>query len=189
MRDRLGTSSAKYTRTCVQRCRVVGLREQRKSDGSMDVGAVVIRRSPRKSTMCEYLAHKANFAWNENSLRRLKVAAVYLPGDWVRIWMLAGLAKLLFMFSALCTLESIELRRNINAIYSVYSITHPAWHKIGSVCVTLFLFESRPKIPLRRRNVRRGQKEGVNSLGILSFFEHRAFLSVERIIQRADNEH
>ena len=50
----------------------VGLREPRKSDGSsdwprvgrkrtsMDVGAVSIRRDPRKSTMCEYLAHKAN---------------------------------------------------------------------------------------------------------------------------------
>ena len=51
---------------------LVGLREPRKSDGSsdwprvgrkrtsMDVGAVSIRRDPRKSTMCEYLAHKAN---------------------------------------------------------------------------------------------------------------------------------
>ena len=27
---------------------------------SMDVGAVSIRRDPKKSTMCEYLAHKAN---------------------------------------------------------------------------------------------------------------------------------
>ena len=47
----------------VQRCRVVGLREPRKSDGSsdrlwvgrkitwMDVGAVSIRRDPRKSTI------------------------------------------------------------------------------------------------------------------------------------------
>ena len=51
---------------------LVGLREPRKSDGSsdwprvgrkrssMDVGAVSFRRDPRKSTMCEYLAHKAN---------------------------------------------------------------------------------------------------------------------------------
>ena len=51
---------------------LVGLREPRKSDGSsdwprvgrkrisMDVGAVSIQRDPRKFTMCEYLAHKAN---------------------------------------------------------------------------------------------------------------------------------
>ena len=51
---------------------VVALREPRKSDGSsdwprvgrkrtsMDADAVSIRRDPRKFTMCEYLAHKAN---------------------------------------------------------------------------------------------------------------------------------
>ena len=51
---------------------LVGLRESRKSEGSsdcprverkrtsMDVGAVSIRRDPRKSTMCEYLAQKTN---------------------------------------------------------------------------------------------------------------------------------
>ena len=71
MGDRLAIPGAVYTRTCVQRCRVVRLREPRKSDCSsdwprvrrkrtwMDVGAVSIRRDPRKSTMCEYLAHKA----------------------------------------------------------------------------------------------------------------------------------
>ena len=64
MGDRLGLPGAVYT--------LVGLREPRKSDGSsdwprvgrkrtsMDVGAVSIRRDPIKSTMCEYLAHKAN---------------------------------------------------------------------------------------------------------------------------------
>ena len=51
---------------------LVWLREPRKSDGSsdwprvgrkrtsIDVGAISIRRDPRKSTMCEYLAHKVN---------------------------------------------------------------------------------------------------------------------------------
>ena len=50
----------------------ITIREPRKSDGSsdcprvgrkrtsMDVGAVSTQRDPRKSTMCEYLAHKAN---------------------------------------------------------------------------------------------------------------------------------
>ena len=64
----------------VQRCRVVGLREPRKSDGSsdwlwvgrkitsMDVGAVSIRRDPRKSTMWStWHAHKAmNYIMNNN---------------------------------------------------------------------------------------------------------------------------
>ena len=75
MRDRLGPPGAVYTRTCVQRCFLVGLREPRKSDGSsdwpragrkitsMDVGAVSIGRDLRKSTMCDYLAHKANLLW------------------------------------------------------------------------------------------------------------------------------
>ena len=59
----MGQPGAVYTRTCVQRCRVVGLGEPRESDGSSDlptvgrkitsmvVGAVAIRRDPRKSTM------------------------------------------------------------------------------------------------------------------------------------------
>ena len=61
--DRLGLPGAVYTRTCVQRCLGVGLREPRKSDGSsdwprfgrrttsMDVGVVSIRRVPKKSTL------------------------------------------------------------------------------------------------------------------------------------------
>ena len=36
MGDRLGLPGDVYTRTCVQRCRVVGLREPRKSDDSSD---------------------------------------------------------------------------------------------------------------------------------------------------------
>ena len=63
MGDRLRLPGGVCTRTCVQRCRVEGLREPRKSDvssvwtrvgrkrTSMDVGAVSIRRDPRKSTM------------------------------------------------------------------------------------------------------------------------------------------
>ena len=63
MGDRLGLLGAVYTRTCVQRCCVVGLREPRISDGSSDwprvgrkwtsmgVGAVSTRRDPRKFTM------------------------------------------------------------------------------------------------------------------------------------------
>ena len=79
-----------YTLGHVQRCRVVGRREPRKSDGSsdwtrvgrkktsMDVGAVSIRRDHRKSTMCEYLAHKANLLGKKNSLMRLNgSSAVY----------------------------------------------------------------------------------------------------------------
>ena len=80
MGDRLGLPGAVYTRTCMQRCRVVGLREPRKSDGS----------------------------------------AVYLPGDLVGIWIITNLAKLLSMFGALCALESIEIRRNINMLYTQY---------------------------------------------------------------------
>ena len=69
-----------HYRTCVQWCRVVGLSEPCKSDGSsdwprvgrkstlMDVGAVFIRQDPRKSTMDEYLAHKANLLWMKDSL-------------------------------------------------------------------------------------------------------------------------
>ena len=63
MGDRLRLPGVVYTRTYVQRCRVVGLRVPRKSDGSsdwlrvgrkrtsMELGAVSIWRNPRKSTM------------------------------------------------------------------------------------------------------------------------------------------
>ena len=37
MGDRLGLPGAVYTGTCVQRCRVVGLREPRQSDGLTDL--------------------------------------------------------------------------------------------------------------------------------------------------------
>ena len=47
-----------------------------------DQGAVSIQRDPRKSTMCEYLAHKANLLGMKNSLMHLNgSSAVYLPGD------------------------------------------------------------------------------------------------------------
>ena len=92
MGDRLALPGAVYTRTCVQRCRVVGLREPRKSDCSsdrprvrrkrtwMDVGAVSIRRDPRKSTMCEYLAHKAihSFIHSKRVYRMSKTSQLYL---------------------------------------------------------------------------------------------------------------
>ena len=88
-----------------------GSREPRKWDGSSDwprvgrkktsmyVGAVSIRQDPRKSTMCVYLAHKANLLGMKNSLMRLKngSSAVYLTEDWVGIWMITGLVKLLSM--------------------------------------------------------------------------------------------
>ena len=60
MGDRLRLPGGVCTRTCVQRCRVIGLREPRKSDdssdwprvgrkiNSMDVGAVSIQRDPQK---------------------------------------------------------------------------------------------------------------------------------------------
>ena len=118
MGDRLGQPGAVYTRTCVQRCYLVGLRKPRKSDGSsdwpiverkrtsMDVGAVSIRRHSRKSTVYEYLAHQANLLRMKNSLMRLNGSSpVYLPGDWVGIWMKTGLAKLLSLLSALNSLR------------------------------------------------------------------------------------
>ena len=58
MGNRLAYTRCLYARTCIQRCRVVGLRGPHKSDGSpdrtrvghkrtsMDVGAVSIRRDP-----------------------------------------------------------------------------------------------------------------------------------------------
>ena len=116
MGDCLGLPGAVYTRTCVQLCHVLGLREPSKSDSSsdwaghkrtsMDVGAVPVWQEPRKSTMCEYLAHKANLFGMKNSLMCLNgSSAVYLPVDWVGIWMITGLAKLLSMISALNSLR------------------------------------------------------------------------------------
>ena len=106
MGDHLVLSGAVYTRTCVQQCRVVGLREPRKSDDSsdwprvghriisMDVGTVSIWRDPRKSTLCEYLALTANLLGMKTSLMRLNGSSavpVYLLGDWVGIWMITDL--------------------------------------------------------------------------------------------------
>ena len=140
MGDRLRLPGAVYTRTCVQPCCVMGLREPRKSDGSfdwprlgrkktsMDVGAVSIRRDPRKSTICEYLAHKANLLGMKNGLMRLKngSSAVYLPG--VGIWMITCLAKLLLMFSAL---NSFQLD---NALH-VYKILYIHSFKMLKECI------------------------------------------------------
>ena len=41
----------------------------------MDVGTVSIQRDPRKSKMCEYLAHKANLLGMKNSLMRIKLGS------------------------------------------------------------------------------------------------------------------
>ena len=91
-------------KVCHRDCQVlytlVGLRKPRKSDGSsdwprvrrkrtsMDVGAVSIRRDPRKSTMCEYLAHKANLlgmkiAWCASMAAQLYISqATELEFEW-----------------------------------------------------------------------------------------------------------
>ena len=54
----------------------------RLTDLELDVGAVPVRRDPRKFTMCEYLTHNANVLRMKNSLMRLNGnSAVYLPGD------------------------------------------------------------------------------------------------------------
>ena len=66
MGDRLGLPGAVYTKTCVQRCRVVGLREPRESDGSSDWTSEL---NPRKSTIWS--------TWQ------------------IRLWLITGLAKLL----------------------------------------------------------------------------------------------
>ena len=54
--------------------------------------------------------------------------------------MLTCLAKLLSMFSALCALESIEIRRNINAMYSIYTQLIAVYFVINHQFKTVLLF-------------------------------------------------
>ena len=90
---------------------------------SMDVGAVSIRWDPRKSTMCEYLAHKANLLGKKNSLMRLNgSSAVYLPGDSVGIWMITGLANFYFWCSVFWTASGW-----IHALYKISFIHSLNW--------------------------------------------------------------
>ena len=97
---------------------LVRLREPRKSDGSpdwprvgrkrtsMDVGAVSIRRDPRKSTMCEYLAHKTNLLGMKIAWCASMAAKLYISQETeLEFEMITGLAKLLSMFSALNSLR------------------------------------------------------------------------------------
>ena len=73
---------------------LVELREPRTSDGSsdwprvgrkrasMDVGAVFIQRDPIKSTMCEYLAHKANLLYDRLILRMDVPGLIIFKGEY-----------------------------------------------------------------------------------------------------------
>ena len=129
---------------------LVGLREPRKSDGSsdwprvgrkrtsMDVGTVSIRRDPRKSTMCEYLAHKANLlgmkiAWCASMAAQLYISQeTELEFEWWQA--LLSYSRCSALWTASCWIRALY---KISFIHSLCSDTAEFWSLLVTEIATL----------------------------------------------------